>query len=289
MKNLILKLLVSGVAIAGVAVAVILIFFQKNPLEVSYNSLVEVMKVDGAQTKMEDFLNNDEVFKDLCGRNYQVLMKGEFDLIKNSYTKIPTIETEKKYDGVLEATNNYIEALEATNKLIEVYKEYKEKITKDYTDEKGVAPTETDLITYSTAYGNYQGQVMALVAEQINSASLLNDKLLACLQESYYGDVYNYDLAMDVLVNAYCKYTLANINETAVIDKLEKLVNANTPAVKEEVSRDTDGNEATEFVNSISKINVYSLISNADYKAGLDAEMQAHATIVEEYIARLCA
>ena len=162
-------------------------------------------------------------------------------------------------------------------------------VFKTYTEEKGVAPTETDLITYSTAYGNYQGQVMALVAEQINSASLLNDKLLACLQESYYGDVYNYDLAMDVLVNAYCKYTLANINETEVVNKLEKLVNANTPAVKEAVSSDTDGNGATEFVNSISKINVYSLISNADYKAGLDAEMQAHATIVEEYIARLCA
>ena len=48
------------------------------------------------------------------------------------------------------------------------------------------------------------------------------------------------------------------------------------------------GNDAIKIVNSISKISVYSLISNADYKAGLDAELQAHATIVEEYIARLC-
>ena len=289
MKKLILRLLVSGVAIAGIAVAVILIFFQKNPLELSYNALVEVMKVDGEQSKMENYLTNDEDFRKLCeDGNYKIIMKGEFDLIKNAYTKIPLIETEKDYSSVLEATNNYIEALESTNHKIEVFKNYKAKLIADYkAAHGGTAPTSESQYS-NAAYEGFKQEVMVLVGEQINSASLLNDKLLACLEESYYGSIYNYDLAMDVLVNAYCKYSLANINDAAVIARLEKIVAANVPAVKEVVAQNTDAYGATDFVDAVSKVNVYALITSDEYKATLDAESKAYATIIEDYIAVIC-
>ena len=289
MKNVILRLLVSGVAIAGVAVAVILIFFQKNPLELSYAALVEVMKDGGAQSIMERTVTDEQGdFASVCGKNYRVLMDGEFNLLKNTYEKIPLIESDKDYSGLLEATNNYVEALENTNHKIEVFTKYKNKLIKQYKEATGGAAPSSEKDYADVAYNGFKNEVMVLVEEQINSAALLNDKLLKCIQENIYGETYNYELAMDKVVNAYCKLSLKDLNNAEVTNKLAKLVEKNAPAVKQAVVA-SNSEAPVEFVNAISRIDIDALITDAEYKNGLDEEAKAYATVVETYIATLCA
>lgn len=289
MKKVILRLLVSGVAIAGVAVAIILIFFQKNPLELSYAALADVMKEGGAQSIMEKTITDENGdFASVCGTNYRVLMDGEFNLLKNSYEKIPLIETDKDYSGLLEATNNYVEALESTNHKIDVFTRYKAKLINKYKEANNGAEPTAEGDYADVAYNGFKNEVMVLVGEQINSAALLNDKLIKCIQENLYGKAYNYEIAMDKVVNVYCMYSLKDLNNAEVTNKLAKLIEKNDPATKQAVIASNDETHV-EFVNAIGRIDVYELITNAEYKNGLDEETKAYATTVEDYIATLCA
>ena len=207
MKKLILRLLISGVVVAAVAVAVILIFFQKKPLEAAYLALVDALSETGVQTKMESYLASDSDFADICSDDYKLIMKSEFDMIKNEYTKLPLVETDKDYDSLLEATNNYIEAVTNTNVKIEVFKNYKKKLIDNYKDANG-GNYPPDNSYQDVAYHGFKDEIRALISEQVNSAMLLNQKMLTCLEEGYYNKVYNYQLALDKTVYAYSKYAL---------------------------------------------------------------------------------
>ncbi len=272
MKKLILKLLVSGLIIAGVTVAVILIFFQKAPLQISYDLLSKALTADGEQTTMERNIAKPEI-QAICG-DYKILIEGEFNLILNSYLKLPLIETDKDYSSVLEATNNYISAVKDTNHKIDVYMNY-------------VSGGNTAEVTLQ----NFLTEVKNMVVEQLEAADILNARLLACLDESYYKGVYDYDFAMNRLQYAYSKYYLTNYeaeNAATIKGILVKVSAANVVATKTEVAKNLPA-MATDFVNSAPNIDIYQLISNTEYKGGLSAENLAHTEKIEAFISGVIA
>lgn len=284
MTKLILRLLVSGVIVAGIVVAVIFLFFQPAKLEDAYNRIHAGINTEGEITQLVDYLNKD-IIKDKINQSYGqdlVLFAGELDTLTDNYSKLQSIKDKesKLGDDLAESVTEYLNSVKVINQAL-----------KSIQDSANVSTVEQSVLQQMV------DQSKSKFVKQIKLLNQVNELLIDVLLDIFYNNVYDLTIALDetstILAGQYYAFSNEQADQkAATLSKYTTIVGITNTEIEVMLDGSDDqpvqpqdySNSTTYFVYNLSKINLNKLLNANGYIESLGDEHKVIATNINAYI-----